>query len=85
MILDHRSLQRRFYHFLLYILQYVLVQRQVCHPLFEVVIFILQLLKAAQFGYTDTGEFLFPAVKRGLDNFHPTADINHGHAAFCMS
>ena len=39
----------------------MLVQRQVCHQLFEFPIFILQLLEAAQFGYTHTREFLFPA------------------------
>ena len=85
MILDHRSLLHRFYHFLQYILQHVLVQRQVYHPLFDFAIFILQLLEAVQFSYAHTREFVFPAVKRGLDNLHLTADINHGHAAFCMS
>ena len=63
----------------------MLVQRQVCHQLFEFPIFILQLLEAAQFGYTHTREFLFKAVKRGLDDLYLTADLNHGHAAFCLS
>jgi len=63
----------------------MLVQCQVCHPLLEFPIFILQLLEAAQFGYTHTREFLFTALKRGLDDLHLTADLNHGHAAFYLS
>ena len=62
----------------------MLAQRQVGHQLFALLIFSLQLLETAQFGYLHTCEFLFPAVKRGLDDLHLTADLNHGHAAFCL-
>jgi hypothetical protein len=67
-------------NFFEHVLQHLLVQAQVRHELFEVLIFFFQLLEPAQFGHAQSAVFFLPIVVGGLADAHLPAYLRDGHA-----
>ncbi|AMJ65959.1 hypothetical protein AXW84_11340 [Hymenobacter sp. PAMC 26628] len=63
-----------------HILQHLLVEAQVRHELFEMLIFFLQLLEPPQFGHAQTTVLFLPVVVGGLADAHLAAHLRDGHA-----